>query len=343
LCICGGMIIGTAGKTFSGISTKTYTFMTLGAVITIQIPALVTSLAFKLLVQKNCLKLGKIVKSEDLSERRKNVVCSELDRKQEMKSQIEERASMRSLVKSNSAAEQKEPELEHRYKQFRVFSEDMGVTEELQWFDEQKNAAEQKDCRMWDYHQIKEHYEDIAELIKSRYSGQLKIILMGAESPKVIPVTVPVNVAIQLAKNGHKCLLIDLDYERDSIARVFELHKHIIDENIPSKQTITGIPTCVRNLRLYPALWLTDSAAKIPMLDASKINQIITNLKVRYDYLIMYSPDLNKHNGCKLIGECIDAAMLFGKDSGLLSETFELFEKLECEIIKPQQICVKVS
>jgi Mrp family chromosome partitioning ATPase len=300
-------------------------------------------MAFKFLVQKNYLKLGKIVKSENLSERRKNVVCSELDRKKEMKSQYQERASMRSMVKSNSATEHKEPELEHRYKQFRVFSEDVGVTEELQWFDEQKTAAEQKDCRMWDYRQTKEHYEDIAEQIKSRHGGQLKTILMGAEISNVIPVTVPVNIAIQLAKNGHKCLLIDLDYERDSIARVFELHKHIIDETIPSKQTITGIPTCIQNLRLYPALWLTDSTAKIPMLDASKINQIITNLKTRYDYLIMYSPDLNKHNGCKLIGECIDAAMLFGKDSGLLSETFELLEKFECEIIKPQQICVKVS
>jgi Mrp family chromosome partitioning ATPase len=343
ICLIGGMIIGTAGRTISGITTKTYIYLTFGAIITIQMPALVTAIAFNFLIQKNYLELGKNVKSEKPSARRINVVCSEVNGTEAIKSQFEERVSMRSFTKSNPAAEQKEGNDKHQYRQFRIFSEDVPITEELEWVDEEKSADKQITARLWTYKEIKNHYTAVAELLETRCDGQFKTILMGAESPKILPVTVPVNVAIQLAKDGQKCLLIDLDCKRDAIARVFELHKHILEENIPSKQTITGIPTCVGNLCLYPASWLTESSNGARKLEASKINQIITHLKIQYDYLIVYSPNLNKDHGCEPIGECIDGALLFGRDSSSLNKTFELLEGFECEILEPGQLPVKVS
>ena len=156
----------------------------------------------------------------------------------------------------------------------------MPIIEDLGWVDEQKSSTEQKNAKLWAFEEIKDHYDDVAELIKEKCEGKLKTILMGAESPKILPVTVPVNTAIKLAKEGRKCLLIDLDYQRDSIAKVFEVHKNILDENIPSGQTITGIPTCVRNMWLYPACWLTEKSKDTTKLDCLKINQIITHLKI---------------------------------------------------------------
>jgi hypothetical protein len=343
LCFVGGMIIGTVGMTISSISTKTYICLTFGTVITIQLPGLVTALAFRFLVKKKYVELGKNVKSKSPLTRRINVVSSEIDKTKMMESHFEERVVMPDFIKSDLAAEQKKPEQEHIYKRFGAFSKEIPITEDLEWFDEQNSLTNQNKDRLWVSNEVKDDYNEITELIKAKSEGKLKTILMGAESPKILPVTVPINVAIQLAKDGHKCLLIDLDYRRNSIARVFELHKNILDENIPSKQTITGIPTCVRNLCLYPACWLTESVKNITKLDCLKINQIITHLKIKYDYLIVYSPYLNKHHGCKLICECIDGAMLFGKDDTNLNKTFELLEKIDCEILKPCQVRVKVS
>ncbi|MHC4265507.1 MAG: FHIPEP family type III secretion protein, partial [Planctomycetota bacterium] len=312
LCFIGGMVIAMVSRTTSAISTNTYIYLTYGTVTTIQIPALVIALAFRFLVKKNYDEFGKIVKSKDTLTRRINVMSREIDKTKMMKRQLEERVVMRSVINSESAIEQKKPE---NYKQLQIFSEDIPITEELEWVDEQKSTTEQKNAKLWAFEEIKDNYDDVAELIKAKCEGKLKTILMGAESPKILPVTVPVNTAIKLAKEGRKCLLIDLDYQRDSIAKVFEVHKNILDENIPSGQTITGIPTCVRNMWLYPACWLTEKSKDTTKLDCLKINQIITHLKITYDHLIVYSPDLNKHHGCKLIGECIDGAMLFGNDS----------------------------
>jgi hypothetical protein len=336
LCLIGGMIIGAVGRTFSGISTKTYISLTLGTVITIQMPGLVSALAFKFLVQKNYLELGKSVKSNDTTLRRKDVMCRDVNRNILMKNQVDERASMRSPIKLDLEAE---PEglQEHCYKHTRLFPKDMPIAQEMKWVNEQN-----KDM-LWSFEKVKDHYDDVTEMIKENCKGKFKTILMGANSPKILPVTVPTNTAIKLAKEGRKCLLIDLDYRRDSIAKVFELYKNILDEHIPSGQTVTGIPTCVQNLWLYPACWLTENSKDTTKLDSLKINQIITHLKIKYDHLIVYSPDLNKHQGCEFIGECIDGAMLFGNDSTTLIKTFDLLERFECEILKPEQMPVKVS
>ncbi|MHC4132036.1 MAG: FHIPEP family type III secretion protein [Planctomycetota bacterium] len=343
LCFVIGIIIGTVGRTIWAVSTKTYIYLSLGTIITIQVPALISALAFRFLVQKKYDELVKIVKSQNPSARRINVVSCEVEGTKTIKSQLQEKVVMQTNIKHNSIFKPKQSEKEISYKRSRIFSEEMPITEELEWIEERESPAEHNKSMLWSLEEIKDHYDDVAELIKLKCKGKLKTILMGSNSPKTLPVTVPVNTAIKLAKNGRKCLLIDLDYQRDSIARVFEVYKNILNENIPSGQTITGIPTCVQNLWLYPACWLTEFYEGATKLDSSKINQIITNLKTKYEYFIVYSPDLNKHQGCELIGECIDGAMLFGNESSNLSKTFELLEKFECEIIKPQQICIKVS
>jgi hypothetical protein len=331
LCLIGGIIIGAVGRTFTSISTKTYISLTLGTVITIQMSGLVSALAFKFLVQKKHLELGKSVKSNDTTLRRKDVVCRDVSRNILMKNQVEEKASMRSPIKLDSETK---PDY---HKPTRLFPKDKPIALEVKWVNEQN-----KDM-LWSFEKVKDRYDDVTEMIKENCKGNFKTILMGANSPKILPVTVPTNTAIKLAKEGRKCLLIDLDYRRDSIAKVFELYKNIMDEHIPSGQTVTGIPTCVQNLWLYPACWLTENSNDTTQLDSLKINQIITHLKIKYDHLIVYSPDLNKHQGCELIGECIDGAMLFGNDSTALIKTFDLLERFECEILKPEQMPVKVS
>ncbi|MHC4293251.1 MAG: FHIPEP family type III secretion protein, partial [Planctomycetota bacterium] len=145
LCFTGGMIIGTVGRTISGISTKTYICLTFGTVITIQIPALVTALAFRLLVKKKYAELGKNVKSESLSTRRINVVSSEVDKAKIIKSHFEKRDIIRSVMKPDLATEQKKPEQKHSYKHFGTFSEDIPITKDLEWADEQNSLSERNE------------------------------------------------------------------------------------------------------------------------------------------------------------------------------------------------------
>jgi len=337
LCFAGGLIIGVFETTISTVSRNTYLHLTLGTVITIQFPAFVTALAYKLLVHKYSEKADKKAQSQEHKKQRIKVNCCEVKEAEKIKNSVQERPAMLNIDKLKTDGNKNGPNQSERYKLCRRIPGNVHITEELQWADEQK-CSHDYNSHLWNVQAIKERYEEVSELIISRCRSNTRTLLMGAEGTKTVPVTIPINVAIQLAKKDHRCLLIDLDYQRDSVARVFELHTHILDEHISSGHTITGIPTCVRNLWIYPSCWLTENSHNVTTLDCTKINQIITHLKIKYDYIIIYSPNLKEHHSCELIGECIDGAMLFGKHSLNLRKAFELMERFECEILKPEQM-----
>ncbi len=48
-------------------------------------------------------------------------------------------------------------------------------------------------------------------------------ILFAAASRNSLPITIPVNIAIQLAEDKYRCLLIDLDLKRNAIAKAFDI------------------------------------------------------------------------------------------------------------------------
>ena len=70
--------------------------------------------------------------------------------------------------------------------------------------------------------QSENNYEPIIKQIK-RVKRKYKSILFASIEVGALPVTIPVNVAIGLAKNKKRCLLIDLDLKRDAVAKVFGL------------------------------------------------------------------------------------------------------------------------
>jgi len=79
-------------------------------------------------------------------------------------------------------------------------------------------------------------YDNLAREIAGK---EEKIIVMAGASPADLPVTIPVNVAMRLAKSGKKVLLTDMDETREAIARVF---------NITNEQKGRICESCVRRL-----------------------------------------------------------------------------------------------
>ncbi|NIA17192.1 MAG: hypothetical protein GWO86_02475 [Planctomycetes bacterium] len=90
------------------------------------------------------------------------------------------------------------------------------------------------------------------QLITERILGlskKLKSILFAGSDPGALPITIPVNVAIQLAEKGKSCLLIDLDLKRDALAQVFEISDEQINQYLIPRAMTTNFP----NLFIWPA------------------------------------------------------------------------------------------
>jgi hypothetical protein len=181
-------------------------------------------------------------------------------------------------------------------------------------------------------------YGPIAELVRSKSTEETKALLMGAGCAEELPVTVPVNIAIRLAQQHQRCLLVDLDSERDAVAQVFDDGGR--DHGIQGE--VCEIPTCISNLWICPASSLFKGEQDHGLL---KLNDLLTDLKGRYDQLIVYAPNIGSVAEWEDVTEGIDLAMLFGnKESEVrgsaLGRSYRLLSDSGCEVLRPFEVLV---
>jgi Mrp family chromosome partitioning ATPase len=307
-------ILGVIGGTL-GTSIQIYMASVIAVAIISQISALITASASRHLVQKTSTPTN-----EELSEqqvvRRIKIVANEITPPQ-------------NNIKENN-------DINHT--QSKEFSSDQNnnIIEDLGWVTESDytdNEYKQNNPYVWVQQDFKDsaNYESITALIKSESNANRKIILMAAENISELPVTVPVNTAMRLAKEGSKCLLIDLDMERNAISKVFDIRENI---------QIKVIATCVKNISIYPA-----SQSNNPD-NIINIKDTIKKLESQYDYLIIYAPSINLPIAWDKTVGCIDTAMLFGPDRKMVSSLIynfnALLTSLGCEILTPAEIFADV-
>jgi len=311
--IVGGMAIGTVTPATAEMSLKTYATLAVGAGMTTQISALLVAMASLYLVHKS---------SESLFA---NVPSSE----QEFTERIEVAARE---VRCPRAVESEYDNIE---------AEKKVITEDLEWFDEPAAGENEKDdLFLWFIEDLKDsyYYETIVELITSKSADEAKTILMAAESVQELPVTIPVNVAIRLAQKGQKCLLIDLDLERNAISKVFDVDSANHSGNVQTKTMATS--TCISNLWMLPASNLGKSDRD---LNATNIKDLIGSIKSHYDRLIIYAPKIKLSADRDIIAACVQAAILFGKksepesefESSAINDFYKLLITYGCAIFRP--------
>ena len=314
--IVGGMAAGAISGATAGVSVKTYATLAVGAGMTTQIPALLVAVASIYLVRKSSPPpaVNDEPAEQDFAKRIK-VVANEV-----MPSQAIE------LQYGNIEAEQI-------------------VCEELEWFDEpQCMGNENNDLNLWVWEGIKDsdYYDAIAKLIESKSDNEAKTILMAAESVEELPVTVPVNIAMRLAQRKKRCLLIDLDLERDAIATVFDIDNAKPDDKVQKD----AIETCISNLYVWPASQLAGTDKGDGDSDTKNIKHIIARLESRYDRLIVYAPNIKLLADSDKIAGCVQAAMLFGREGESESSAISDFHKLligsGCAIFEPREVPAEV-
>lgn len=319
----------TAPLITQAISAKTYLASTVGAGMIIQISALLTAIACIYLVRRSYVysAVDNVTSEEEFAER------------------IEIVTSRASITDSQSSL---------RQSSITARAED-GTNEIVlaEWFDESQHIEdenEQDDLSLWVEEKIKDNdsYEAVTELLESKSNEAVgaKTVLMAAETVKELGVTIPVNVAIRLAQRGKKCLLIDLDSERNAISKVFDIDlqrslRGFGDKSIPQVELLS---TCISNLWIWPVSWFSGIGKDDSDTDSIDIKQIITNLESQYDRLIIYAPNLAGPASIQWekINGCVKTAMLFGsressKNSGI-EDLQRVFGDSGCEILKPTEV-----
>jgi Mrp family chromosome partitioning ATPase len=196
-----------------------------------------------------------------------------------------------------------------------------------------------------------DYYDAITELIESKSGDDAKTILMAAESAKDLPVTVPVNIAIRLARKGQRCLLIDFDMKRDAISSVFDISPKGVDDAVDREAVTTGSPTGINNLWVWSASSLTNTDKDSESREPVNIKKALASLENRYDRVVVYAPDIGRLADRQCVTARVQWAMLFGAESELVDEVesyhmsdfYELLISCGCKILQPAEIFAELG
>lgn len=160
-----------------------------------------------------------------------------------------------------------------------------------------------------------------------RVEKKYKSILFAGVDIHCLPVTVPVNVAMQLCQQDKRCLLVDLDLRRDAVAKAFELPPGE-EENEPRLRAISaGVP----NLWLWPAHNFT-------RLKQMNIRPIVAKAQEKFDFVLINAPHLTESPDRKQIAAAAQAALVFSHSSAQATSLADFIRTCNCALIASIQV-----
>ncbi|MFA5252006.1 MAG: hypothetical protein WC454_05410 [Phycisphaerae bacterium] len=161
-------------------------------------------------------------------------------------------------------------------------------------------------------------YEPIIKRIK-QVKRKCRSILFTSTETEALPVTIPVNVAIGLAKSKKLCLLIDLDLKRDAVAKAFGLDAE------QSSLHAKAVQTEIENLWVWPSHYFSQSRHM-------NVAEIVEKAE-RFDFILINAPALTRSPDCRQIISAAQAAFIYAKNASESDNLAKLIKSKDCTII----------
>ena len=173
-----------------------------------------------------------------------------------------------------------------------------------------------------------EHALITRRIIKTK--GKYKSILFAAAGVNCLPITIPVNIAIGLAKEGKTVLLIDLDLIRNAIAQAFDIPQ----EGAPQQLRPKAHQTVFKGLVIWPAQNFIQSGQM-------NIKPLAEAAVKKFDFTLINAPYLDGSPDRVQIAAAAKAAFIFTQNAEQAHRLAELLKEADCKIIGNFQITEK--
>ena len=139
----------------------------------------------------------------------------------------------------------------------------------------------------------------------------LHALLVTSSSPEEGKTTTAANLAISIAKDGKKVVLVDTDLRKPALHRIFDLRDHKGLTNVILGDTTLEeamAPTPVEGLRVIPSGPLSPDATHV--LGSAKMQEVVEQIKSAADLVIFDSPPLLAVTDPMLLISLVDGALL---------------------------------
>lgn len=164
-------------------------------------------------------------------------------------------------------------------------------------------------------------YELITERVM-QIEGKYKTILFAATSITCLPITIPVNVGVCLSQAGKRCLLIDIDLQRNAIAKAFEIDEHAAGE----LDRPLAYRTSFENLHLWPAHNFSHKS----VID---LTRVIEEEKSEFDFIIISATNLDQTADQRQVISASDCSFIFSHNATNATRLSSLMKAGRCSVI----------
>lgn len=186
---------------------------------------------------------------------------------------------------------------------------------------------------------ISEAYRTLRTNIQfSSFDKEIKVIFVTSSTPGEGKSTTSANLAITMAQNGSKTILVDCDLRKPNVHRLFNisntrgLSNLLIEEN--------GIDKIVQQSGIEDLHILT-SGLKPPnpseLLSSTKMKKFIEMSKNYYDYIILDTPPVGVVTDAQLVSQYSDGGVLVTASGQVEIESAirakQLLEKVNTKIL----------
>ncbi len=140
-----------------------------------------------------------------------------------------------------------------------------------------------------------------------------KAILVTSALENEGKTTVAANIAISLAQNGNKVIMLDCDLRKPAVATVVDAKDlvksqtiEVIKGDIPISKAIVHVAKY--NIDIIGGIKAVGNSSEV--LSAQGLNNVIEELKTQYDYVIVDTPPSQLFTDAAIISEYTDAGIL---------------------------------
>ena len=170
--------------------------------------------------------------------------------------------------------------------------------------------------------------------LQDRVCKRISITSASAGEGKSITL---LNLAISVAEDGHKVLLIDADLRRPALARL------LVEKADPGlSNVLAGFATADEAIRkeMYPNLDVLFSGDIPPnpseLLGSEKMRQLIEELSAQYDYILVDTPPVNVVSDASIVTNLLDGVLLLVRQGRTSKDSVKrAVANLELTGIKP--------
>ena len=149
-------------------------------------------------------------------------------------------------------------------------------------------------------------------LLFSTIDQELKTIVVTSSGPGEGKSRTAANLAVVLAEAGHKTLLIDADFRRPSLHKIFGRIRNVglsnlILQDVAENEAITAVEK-------VPNLWLVTSGPTPPnpseLLGSGRIKELMARLRGAFTYVILDTPPVNAVTDAAILAAAANGTIL---------------------------------